>query len=177
MARGAWCRCARAHGRMAGTRQPGTTARACHAQGSRRSHQRRLSNSGSEYREENKFAGYSHPAKVMPAIPLASTIGMPTVMCSQVPKLSPVHIAPKRCEPAKNERVSTNGRFGTSERAIRPCEVILGCEIHSCSSRLRTAELRSAYQEHAVDVVQVSVLPSSVVHVILWHRDLWPVEY
>jgi hypothetical protein len=35
---------------------------------------------------------------------------MPTAMCSQLQRLSPVHIAPNLCEPAKNERESTNGR-------------------------------------------------------------------
>jgi hypothetical protein len=37
--------------------------------------------------------GHSHPAKVIPAIPFASTILIPTAMWSQVPMLSPVHMA------------------------------------------------------------------------------------
>jgi len=41
-----------------------------------------------------------HPAKLIPAILLDKTIFIPTAICSQVPRLSPVHIAPKRWEPA-----------------------------------------------------------------------------
>jgi hypothetical protein len=65
----------------------------------------------------------------MPAIPFDRTILMPTAMCSQVPRLSPVHIAPYRCEPAKNERVRTKGRLGVAPRAIKPSEVTFGRNI------------------------------------------------
>ena len=60
---------------------------------------------------------YSHPENDMPPKLFARTILIPTAMCSQVPMLSPVHIAPKRCDPAKKDRVRTNGLFGGFERA------------------------------------------------------------
>jgi len=59
-----------------------------------------------------RFKVNSHPAKLMPAIPFAKTILIPTAICSHVPRLSPVHIAPNLCEPAKNERERTKGRVG-----------------------------------------------------------------
>jgi hypothetical protein len=50
------------------------------------------------YREE--ALEHLHPAKGIPAILLDKTIWTPTAMCSQVPRLSPVHIAPNLWEPA-----------------------------------------------------------------------------
>jgi hypothetical protein len=35
----------------------------------------------------------------------------------------------------------------------------------------------SAYEEHSVDVVDISVLPATVEEGIFWDRNLWAVEY
>lgn len=70
---------------------------------------------------------YLPPAKLNPPMPLARTILTPIAMCSHVPMLSPVHMAPWRWEPAKNERVSTNGRLAGLERALSAWAVMLCC--------------------------------------------------
>ncbi len=85
-----------APGRMARKRQPNTNAQASPAAGCRRSPRRRLRVNSSSIRSQDKYnrKNNSHPPKVMPAMPFARTILMPMAMCSQVPRLSPVHIAP-----------------------------------------------------------------------------------
>ena len=47
------------------------------------------------------------PAKLIPPRPLTNHFTL-IAICSNVPRLSPVHIALKRREPAKNERTSKN---------------------------------------------------------------------
>ncbi len=92
------CQYAHAHGRRERICRLDTTERAYPYLGYRRIRQRRLYRLSVVYLLRQ---GYNlHPAKVIPAMPLARTICTPTVMWSQVPRLSPVHMAPKRWEPA-----------------------------------------------------------------------------
>lgn len=72
---------------------------------------------------------YSPPENVMPAIPSLRVIGMPTAICSHVPRLSPVQMAPNRWDPAKKDRERTNGRLGVPERFMRAVEVAFCYEV------------------------------------------------
>ena len=72
---------------------------------------------------EKDTAVHSQPENEKPAMLLAKTIFIPTAMCSQVPRLSPVHIAPNLWDPAKNERVRTKGRIGGFVLAMTACAV------------------------------------------------------
>jgi hypothetical protein len=80
------------------------------------------------------------PQKDIPAMLLESNIAVSPARCSasqhrfepirlnfapHVPKLSPVQMAPNRCEPAKKALESTNGLFGVSSRCMRACAVWL----------------------------------------------------
>lgn len=75
------------------------------------------------------------PVNVIPAIPLLSAIGMLTARCSQVPRLSPVHVAPTRCEPEKKERDSTKGRLVGEDRGINALAVALCLETRNVTKR------------------------------------------
>lgn len=52
----------------------------------------------------------SAPTNGNPASPIDSNMGTDTSRYSHPALLSPVHIGPKRCDPAKNARERTNGR-------------------------------------------------------------------
>ena len=56
------------------------------------------------------------PMNGRPAIECDKSIGTVAERWPHSAVLSPVHTAPKRCEPAKNERDNTNGRTALFDR-------------------------------------------------------------
>ena len=40
-----------------------------------------------------------------------------------------------------------------------------------------TESIVNTYKEHSVDIVHISVLPTVIMNIILWHRNLRAIEY